>query len=221
MIGKASQLPKWLSKANVQRLQSMNPEDAGAEVARLYEQHKEKRRAWRAANKEKEYASQLKWRAKNAKKVRAINARSKAGRRATPEGRASLTATFKAWKDRTGYKAPKISKDQAKQYDAQRYQRKKTQNLAREKPDVLRAAIQKRLPGYLTPPARMDITSSVMELALAHQVRHDQLAETVKACVTAYNRQFDYFKNVSIDAPIAGTDGLTRADMLDADTFHF
>ncbi|NKW80339.1 hypothetical protein HGG72_08295 [Ochrobactrum pecoris] len=58
-------------------------------------------------------------------------------------------------------------------------------------------------------------------MALRNRVELNKLNEAVKAAVTAYNRQFDHFKNVSIDAPIAGTDSLTRADMIDSEAFHF
>lgn len=214
-------LPRWLSKANFDRLQTMEPDEAEAELARRYEAEKERKRAWRAANKEKAAAMAREWRKRNPKAARAAYKRCREAIKADPERRARTLEVRREWIKRTGHKRPPITKEQERRYDVTRYQRSKTRRLALQKPDELRKIIQQYLPGYLPPPARMDIINSVMELALDHKVRHDELAQTVKQCVTAYNRQFDHFKNLSIDAPIAGADGLTRADLLDSEAFHF
>ncbi len=174
----------------------MEPEEAEAEILRLREEARQRNKEWRMANEDAVRRHLNKYRKKRI-----------------------IAAIRKAWEERKGYTRPVPSKEQRRQ--ALRYQRRKTRTIARERPEILRLAIQKLLPGYLTPPARMDVVNSVMELALANRVRHDGLADTVRECVTAHNRQYDYFKTISTDAPITGTDGLTRADLIDSETFHF
>lgn len=210
-----------LSQKKIAELREMEPDEAEAEIQRLHEEARQRNKEWRMANKEAVRSHLNNYKKKHRKKYLAARARQREKINADPARRAHRAAVRKAWEERTGYKRPLPSKEQEQRREALRYQRRKTRTLARERPDTLRAAVQKLLPGYLTPPARMDVINSVLELALANRVRHDRLAEHVKECVAAYNRQFDYFKNVSIDAPIAGTDGLTRADLLDSETFHF
>ncbi len=210
-----------LSKKKIAELRSMDAAETEAEITRLCEAENERKRAWRVANKEKAAAMARRWRKENPKTARAAWKRKREAIKADPERRAHYAKVRQAWLKRGGQKSYPKQRERERQYDADRYQRGKTKRLAQNKPGELRKLIQQRLPGYLIPAARMDVINSVMELALAKRVRHDRLADCVKACVTAYNRQFDHFKNVSIDAPIAGTDGLTRADLLDSETFHF
>ncbi len=213
--------PRWVSKSNFERLQRMGIEEASEEITRLHEEYKAKRRAWRAAHKDAVYASQIKWKKNNRKKHLEARARERANINADPERRAHRTELRRTWVKKTGHKRGPATEEQTRRWREQRNQRAKTRSLAREKPDVLRAVIQKVLPGYLPPPAKLDVINSVMELALAHLVRHDQITRIVKETVSSYNRQYDYFKYVSIDAPIAGTDGLTRGDLLSSDMPHF
>ncbi|WP_273794346.1 hypothetical protein [Brucella intermedia] len=187
----------------------------------MREEARQRNKEWRMANKDAVRRHLNNYRKKHRKKHLAACARQRENINADPERRAHRAAVRKAWEERTGYTRPVPSKEQEQRRQALRYQRRKTRSLARERPEILRLAIQKLLPGYLIPSARMDVVNSVMELALANRVRHDGLADTVRECVTAHNRQYDYFKTVSIDAPITGTDGLTRADLIDSETFHF
>lgn len=210
-----------LSQKKIAELRELEPDEAEAEIQRLHEAEKERKRAWRIANKEKVAAKARRWRKENAKAARAAWKRKREAIKADPERLAHYAKVRQEWLKRNGQKSYPKQRERERQYDADRYQRAKTKRLAQNKPGELRKLIQQRLPGYLIPAARMDVINSVMELALAKRVRHDRLADCVKACVGAYNRQFDHFKNVSIDAPIAGTDGLTRADLLDSETFHF
>ncbi|MDR6431284.1 hypothetical protein [Brucella pseudogrignonensis] len=210
-----------LSKKKIEELRLLDPEDAGAEIARLYEQHKAKRREWRAANKEKAYASQVKWKKKNRKKHLAARARERANINADPARRAYRAKYRKEWGEKTGFQSKPRSVEGNRAAARLRYWRVKTKTMAQEKPNDLKAAIRPLVPGYLQPSAKMDVIAAVVELALQNKVAFNKLKDAVKKCVAAYNRQFDQFKNVSIDAPIAGTDGLTRADLLDSETFHF
>ncbi|MCM0751547.1 hypothetical protein DEA98_10090 [Brucella pseudogrignonensis] len=213
--------PKWMKRADFVRIREMDVEDAEAALAKLYDAERERKRAWRLANKEKAAEMARNWRRNNPTKARAGYKRQREAIKADPERRAHYAEVRQAWLKRGGQKSYPKQRERERQYDADRYQRGKTKRLAQNKPGELRKLIQQLLPGYLIPAARMDVINSVMELALANRVRHDRLAEHVKACVTAYNRQFDHFKNVSIDAPIAGTDSLTRADLIDSEAFHF
>ena len=115
----------------------------------------------------------------------------------------------------------KKDQEQLRAKGRRKYQRIKAQELARANPTEVRKLIRVHVPGYLMSAAQMDVINSVMVQILDRKVPFNEIAAWVKKSVTEYNRQFDHFKNVSIDAPIAGTDGLTRADLIDSEAFHF
>ncbi|KAB2666786.1 hypothetical protein F9K91_02275 [Brucella tritici] len=199
----------------------MDTEEALDEVERLKNELREYKRKWREENREKyreykrEYVRQ--WRKKNPKKAKEIDKRKQDKIRGDPVLLERARQLRRESRARTGIYTNKNERA----IRMRRYYRNKSLKMAREKPNELRALIRAMVPGYLDPSAKMDVIAAVMEMALKNRVEFIKLNEAVKAAVTAYNRQFDHFKNVSIDAPIAGTDGLTRADLLDSETFHF
>lgn len=206
-----------IPKYKIEELRQMEHEDALEEIARLRQTDRAKRRVYVEANREKVRKQQANWAARNKKHLRAKSA----AHRAQPGVAEQRAAQLREWKKRTGYKAEPVPREQKRIYEANTRSRNKTRKIARERPAELQALIRMQLPAYLSFTAQMDIVHSVTALSLANQVRFQDLSETVRKAVTEYNRQYDHFKNVSIDAPIAGTDGLTRGDMLSNDTPHF
>lgn len=213
--------PKWMKRADFDRILQMDPEEALDEVERLKNELREYKRKWREDNREKyrEYKREYVrlWRKKNPKKAKEIDKRKQDRIRGDPVLLERARQLRRESRSRTGIYTNKNERA----IRMRRYYRNKSLKMAREKPNELRALIRPMVPGYLDPSAKMDVIAAVMETALKNRVEFNKLNEAVKAAVTAYNRQFDRFKNVSIDAPIAGTDGLTRADLLDSETFHF
>lgn len=218
--------PKWMKRADFDRILQMDPVEALEEVDRLRDELREYKRQWREDNREKyreykrEYVRQ--WRKKNPKKAKEIDKRKQDKIRADPallERARQLRRESRARNGGWGNEKPTPEKQ--REYGKRKYYRAKARKMASEKPAELKALIRPMVPGYLDPSAKMDVIAAVMETALKNRVEFNKLNEAVKAAVTAYNRQFDHFKNVSIDAPIAGTDGLTRADLLDSEAFHF
>lgn len=217
----------YLKRQTIEELQAMEPEDALEEIAKLRREHAEKRNAQNRAryhrNVEKARERKRKWYAALDPKRR------KAMQKARWQVEKSDQDYMAKVRERNARRRRELGLDKhrvrdiekVREKDRRAYQRKKTQQFAKMKPDDLTVLIKRHLPGYLLAPARADIINSFMELALARKVQFNKLPETVKQCVAAYNRQFDYFKTVSIDAPIAGTEGLTRADLLDSEVMHF
>ncbi|MBO1023287.1 hypothetical protein IPU75_01000 [Ochrobactrum sp. SD129] len=204
----------------------MKPDDAIEEIKTLQDEMRQYKLKWREDNREKyrEYKReyQRQWRKKNPKKNKENEKRTRERIKADP-ARMEHRRQLRRNSDLRNGGRSKTSRtpEQQREYNKRKYYRSKARKMASEKPNELRALIRPMVPGYLDPSARADVVAAVLELALQNKVRLDQLSEAVKQGVTAYNRQFDHFKNVSIDAPIAGTDGLTRADLLDSETFHF
>ncbi len=204
----------------------MDPDDAVAELKRLQEKKRLYQQQWREKNREEYRAYKREYQRerykKNPQKMREIAKKKWARIKADPVLLEHSRRLRRNSDIRRGGRTPSPPTPEMKrEYNQRRYYRAKARKLAVEKPNELRALIRPLVPGYLDPSARMDVIASVMELALQNRVRFDQLSEAVKQCVTAHNRQFDHFKNISIDAPIAGTDGLTRADLLDSEAVHF
>lgn len=214
--------PHWIKVADWDRLRTMAPDDALAEVERLIAENKAKKaESWREyyqRNREAILVRTRKNARKNRSRIRVTDRQKYARMKEDPE----LLARYRARHATQGRKSkPRPRTDAMRERDRRKWQRKKTQNLARNDPSALRKLIRPHVPGYLAASAQMDVINSVMVQALERKVPFNDLAAWVKKSVTEYNRQFDHFKNVSIDAPIAGTDGLTRADLLDSETFHF
>lgn len=206
-----------LSKLQLETLRRLDPEEALSEAKRLRDEYNKRQRERHAADPEKRRNWNNKHRAKHVKKYRANARRRYAEVKADPQ----------RWKDLQAHHARKrnpnrkLDPEKLRLKERRRRQRVKTRLLARNDPASLRRLIKTHVPGYLIASAQMDVINAVILQALDAKIPFNELAAWVKKAVTDYNRQFDQFKNVSIDAPIAGTDGLTRADLLDSETFHF
>lgn len=215
-------LPEWLRKADFDRLQQMDQEDALTEIERLKSEHRSKRRAYYAANRERKRAINKQWREKNKKKVRKYAQRVMERIYADPDRHAAHKAADIERKRKQGVYGIDRTTPEKHNAKQKRYRlRCKTQLVAQSDPAEMRKLIRPHVPGYLVATAQMDVINSVMVQVLDRKVPFNELAAWVKKSVTEYNRQFDQFKNVSIAAPIAGTDGLTRADLIDSEAFHF
>ncbi|EXL04851.1 hypothetical protein BG46_24110 [Brucella anthropi] len=202
------QLPKY----KVEELRAMDPDEALEELKRFLAEHKKPQTDDRR-QKHKEYMRE--WRKKNAKSVQASK---KKWEVANPEKHREQRARTRArFKERGGVKCRGDRKAQHQRYAS----RKKLQGLLRLEPEKVTMVISRQLPKYLTAPARNDVFQSVFAAIVEGKILYDELSTCAKPFIAAYNRQYDYFKTVSIDAPIAGTDGLTRGDMLSNETPHF
>ncbi|MGB3348302.1 MAG: hypothetical protein WBA85_06005 [Brucella anthropi] len=217
-----------IPKYKIAELREMEPEDALKEVERLRAAHDEKQRQCSEKYDRREYrqAYYAAHKKRILKKQRVYNKRWRMMKKDDPIWQEANRARKREWakadRDRARAAGEKtIRTDALREKDRRKRSRMKTQNLARKDPQALRKMISANLPGYLDAAARGDIIAAVMMNTLERKVLFDKLNEAVKECVAAYNRQFDYFKNISIDAPIAGTDGLTRGDLLSSDTPHF
>ncbi|MEN5278896.1 hypothetical protein ABE527_18365 [Brucella sp. TWI432] len=203
-------------------MQKMDQEDALTEIERLKSEHRSKRRAYYAANREHKRAMSKAWRERNKKKVRKYAKRVMERIYADPERHAAHKAADIERKRKQGVYGIDRTTPEKHNAKQRRYrQRCKTKHLAQTNPAEMRKLIRVHVPGYLMAAAQMDVINSVMVQVLDRKVPFNELAAWVKKSVTEYNRQFDHFKNVSIDAPIAGTEGLTRADLIDSEAFHF
>lgn len=211
--------PRWLRKTDIARMEGMDPEDAMNELNRLHDGHKAKAREYRRTNPEKIAAYRSRYNKRHKKRIAAKDKARFQALKLDVE-RYARRRELERLRDKN---RPERARDPIKRNERERRyrQRCKTLNMARNKPLDLRKAIQSLLPGYLPPHARMDVIGAVIADALDRKIEFRKLPEAVKAHVSAYNRQFDYFKTVSIDAPISGTEGLTRADLLDTETMHF
>lgn len=219
--------PEWLTKANFVRIQAMDAEDAREELARLHAAYLARAKEYRDANKERRRelakAYYIANRATILKRVRSQSKARWAAIKADPDAHEKAKARNREKWHRIGKHQPKKPESPESRRIRERslYWRRKARDKARNDPAAMRAMIRAHVPGYLIGTAQMDVINSVMVQILDLKVPLNELATWVKQAVTTYNRQYDHFKNISIDAPIAGTDGLTRADLLDSETFHF
>lgn len=188
------------------------PEDERQEaVAKMLEEHRHKRKLYA-----REYTLKYPERIKKAnekhkvKKRKRSKAMTKAGvvRKQYPRCMAAHMEYKKGWEAR--------NKDKVKETSRRSYQRTKAVKMARENPKELRALLAKQVPGYLDLQARNDVVNEAMSAILNRQVYYDDLGDCVKPFVTAHNKMFDYWKTVSLDAPVAGTDDLRMIDLLPA-----
>ncbi len=219
---KVDVLPRWMTKAKLQTLMQMEPEEALEEALRLRAAFNRKRRDNRAARKEIVAQQAKKWSSRyKAKRRKTSRARLAKIKIEDPNLYRSICDKKNARDRVRRLGKEQVRTDAMREKDRRKYQRIKAQDFARANHTEMRKLICVHVPGYLMAAAQMDVINSVMVQILDRKVPFNELAAWVKKSVTEYNRQFDYFKTVSIDAPIAGTDGLTRGDMLSNDTPHF
>ncbi|WP_132657265.1 hypothetical protein [Rhizobium sp. BK418] len=75
---------------------------------------------------------------------------------------------------------------------------------------LIDSAISRSLPKFV----RDDIISAMCLAVLDGQLFVENITKEAKKFVSAYNREYDHFKTISLDAPLAGHDGLTLLDKL-------
>lgn len=176
---------------------------------------------------QKNYYYNKLWKKKNAKKTWA---------RVSPERRARIQAKARQWRldnleqrrkkdreywaknaerlrevDRRYYHA-----HQSKMVERHRNRRAKERSLRKIllSPDsvfkLIDSAISRTLPKFV----RDDIVSAMCLAVLDGQLFVENIGKEAKKFVSAYNREYDHFKTISLDAPLAGYDGMTLLDRL-------
>ena len=216
---KVDVLPRWVTKAKLQIIQQMTPEDAYVEMCRLRKEHLERRRIYKQEHRDRIVASRKRYQEKHREALLKSYKANWIKRKSDPEWYEAYLAKRRGIPRTVGHN--KRDPEYLREKDRRGRQRIKMQNLAQRDPAAAGKLIGLHVPRYLTVSARNDVINSILVLALDRKIPHDDLAVWVKKVVTDYNRQYDHFKTVSIDAPIAGTDGLTRGDVLSNDTPHF
>lgn len=197
------------ARASVKRCEIANPEKKKASAARWHAAHREEERQrkalWRRQHVDEERARAKKWAADNPVKHQERVAR----------WRQKNVAWLKAWLDKTRVK--------------RNARRRASRAIIRNKL-VVREAFVKG-PTTLSQNAIYAKVSSVVSRGLPDYMRDDVIGEMLLAVlegsllmgridaecarfVRAYNRMFDQFGTISLDAEIPGTDGLTYADRL-------
>ena len=208
-----------VSKSKMAELAKLTPEEAMKELSKIREEYNAKMREWRSKqgqkHKDRHAKLQRKWRKKNPERAREIHAEWEARN----PGK-SREAKLK-WSEKRRREGRKETPEAHKTHNARWYSRNKAVKLVNTDPATVRKMIAKQLPGYLTAETRNDIINEVIQAILARKVLFEEIQSCAKPFVTAHNRMFDHFKNVSIDAPIAGTEDFKLIDTIASDAFHF
>ncbi|WP_273794606.1 hypothetical protein [Brucella intermedia] len=209
-----------LTKTKLAYLRTLELEDALAEIAKLREEYNAYNRDYRKRRGEegraKHAANMRAWRKKNPKASRSIARR---WRENHPEAVREERRKYKETRKKKGRTPQEL--EAHKEHNRRWYSRSKAVKYVTEKPEEARRIIAQQLPGYLTADAKRDITNEAITAILSRNVLFEEIGSCAKPFVTAYNRMFDQFKNISIDAPIKGTEDLRLIDLVPADAFHF
>ena len=83
------------------------------------------------------------------------------------------------------------------------------------------AAADAAVPTRLPPHVRDDVISEMVVAQLAGELAASECRRRAPEYVKAYNRMFDSFKTVSLDAPMHGNDDLSLIDVLADDCERF
>lgn len=197
---------------------SLPEDEREAAVEKYIAEYREKRRlyqqAYRARRPEVHREAYRKYMEKNKKKI--------AKQRPWVERDARRVEKKQEYRQKTmerhlAYKREwsRKNREKVREQERRHYHRAKAANMARTKPDELRALLRRQLPGYLDAQSRADIINEVIAAILDHKVFYGELSTCVKPFVTAHNRMYDHFKTLSLDAPIPGMDGMTYMDRLE------
>lgn len=81
-------------------------------------------------------------------------------------------------------------------------------------PDAVMEMIDKAVSNALPRFIRDEVVSAMCLAVLEGQLMVEDVSKEAKLFLRAYNREYDTFKTVSLDAPLAGTEGLTLLDKL-------
>ncbi|MFK0688010.1 hypothetical protein ACFX5Q_07365 [Mesorhizobium sp. IMUNJ 23033] len=93
--------------------------------------------------------------------------------------------------------------------------RLKSMHAVRHDPDTVYRVVSRAVSSALPRFIRDDVISSMLLAVLEGELLLGNVAARVKDYLGRYNRQYDSFRTLSLDAPMAGTD-LRRIDMLEA-----
>lgn len=93
--------------------------------------------------------------------------------------------------------------------------RKKSINTMRHDPDTVYRVVSRAVSSGLPRFMRDDVIASMLLAVLEGKLLLEHVGARMKDYVTGYNREYDTFKTLSLDAPMGGTD-LRRIDLLEA-----
>lgn len=195
---------------SLRRLKIMVSDDDRTEYKREWREANrakvlETKRRYREANKERIRAAQKEWRAKNKAHRSAYN---KAWTEANRDKARARELRYYARN-----KVRLLAKWQAE------YRQRKSKKAIRVNPDEVYRHVMKAVPRALPKFMRDDIVSNMLLAILEGDILIKNIDKEVKKFLTSYNREYDTFKTKSLDAPIAGTDGMTMLDTLTYDQY--
>jgi hypothetical protein len=102
-------------------------------------------------------------------------------------------------------------------YRARRVKQKSISNVRHNPEEVYRRVVA-AIPGKLPRFARDDIAGMICLAVLEGKVLVTDIENEVADFMRSYNREYDTFKTLSLDAPVPGMDGMTYRDKLSAGT---
>ncbi|RWI95470.1 MAG: hypothetical protein E5X33_10915 [Mesorhizobium sp.] len=94
------------------------------------------------------------------------------------------------------------------------YARKRSMLQANCSPEMLMKAVYAAIPPALPKFIRDEVAGEMMLAVLEGTLLMDHIRKSVAEQLRRYNRGYDTFKILSLDAPIAGTEDLRRIDMI-------
>lgn len=168
---------------------------------------------WAIKNRERMREQNRKWRENNRDKVR----ESKRKHYANPINRAKRDADQLAWKQRR--------RDHVNAYNRAYEARRRAKPAPRLgevfgaalAANALYATVSAVIPRGMPRHVRDDVISSIVLAVLEGELSQDDIRANAKRYITAYYREYDQFRCVSLDALIPGTDNLRYADILAAE----
>lgn len=177
---------------------------------------REKKKKWRAENRQKDLDYGRRYRETH-KEIRA--AAKKAWRLANPE---KVVAYYHAYRaghlDETRISQRKYFVEHRQEIykkQAAWMLRKKSINTMRHDPDTVYRVVSRAVSSGLPRFMRDDVIASMLLAVLEGKLLLEHVGARMKDYVTGYNREYDTFKTLSLDAPMGGTD-LRRIDLLEA-----
>lgn len=95
-----------------------------------------------------------------------------------------------------------------------RSRRAYSQRKARLSPTLVCGLVEQSVPRTLPPFAREEVVSRIHVAILEGKLLLENVGREVRAYIAAHYREYDTYKTLSLDAPIAGTNGATYLDLL-------
>jgi hypothetical protein len=100
------------------------------------------------------------------------------------------------------------------EYNRARWRKRKSISDIRHDPDKVYRCVARAIPAKLPKFARDDIAGMICLAVLEGKLLVKNIEKEVASFLRSYNREYDTFKTVSLDAPIPGADGMTYMDRL-------